>query len=111
MGNVKFKPGSEGMPGYIASSRRINKCGSMRAAWNDLDLFTGAAAEDFLKEKLERLSDNESTQKVALEIILGFGLLAVEAEREEAAALAAVNTPHPPEPRPHENPEEKDIPW
>ena len=103
------------MPGYTRSARRITTRGSLRAAWNSLDLFSAAAAQDFLAEKLARISDDEEVQNVALEIILGFGVLAVEAEREEVEALAAIDTSSPPDPKSSEpsetEPERKDIPW
>lgn len=81
------------MPGYLASVRRIGMRGSLRAAWNSLDLFQGDDAEAFLKEKLERISKDPDVQEVALDIILGFGVLAVEADREERIHLARLSPP------------------
>jgi hypothetical protein len=112
MTGVDFRPGSENMPGYLRSTRRISSKGSLRAAWNSLDLFSGKDAEDFLAEKLRHIANQpkDKIEAVALEVILGCMLLAVEAEREEQEALAAVDTTSPPDPRPSEAPRE-DIPW
>lgn len=112
MRGVEFRPGSDNMPGYLRSMRRTSSRGSLRAAWNSLDLFSAKDAEDFLAEKLKHIANQpkDKVEDVALEIILGAMLLAVEAEREEVEALAAVDTATPPDPRPQET-EREDIPW
>ncbi len=112
MSGVDFRPGSDNMPGYLRSVRRISKTSSLRAAWNSLDLFTATDAADFLAEKLKHIANQpkDKIEDVALEVILGAMLLAVEAEREEVEALAAVDTATPPDPRPQET-EREDIPW
>lgn len=110
--NISFKPGSDNMPGYVASTRRITHYGGyggLRAAWNSLDLFTADDAEDFLAEKLQSISDEDPVKERALQIILGFGLLAVEADREERAHLAEIEERKPP-PDP-ERPRKEGISW
>lgn len=113
MAGVEYRPGSDNMPGYLRSVARIGKTHSLRAAWNSLDLFTAKDAEDFFAEKLTHIANQSSKERikeVALDVMFGAMLIAVEAEREEQEALAAVNTSDPPDPRPHETPN-KEIPW
>lgn len=72
------------VPGLPEAQRRIMlNCGRLLAAWNSLEIISWRDAEDYLKEQLagfRSLDDKGRTQ--VLMIVLGFAMVAVEADRK-----------------------------
>lgn len=84
-----------GLPGYGATMRLVqgaapNASSMFKPAWSKLELFTVAAALDFLRPKLEKAAkreDPEAAVEALFEITLGFALMAVFADRENNAYI------------------------
>lgn len=74
------------MPGYTPAARRLANHASFKAAWESLEVFPAQSAEEWLDEKLVRLRnarEHESFDDMALDVLLAFGMLCVEAERQK----------------------------
>lgn len=75
------------LPGYTAAARRLANHPTFKAAWEALEVFPAQSAEEWLSEKLLRLrnarKDDSRFDDMALDVILAFGLLCVEADREK----------------------------
>lgn len=74
------------LPGYAAAARRLANNPSFKAAWEELEVFPAESAEEWLTEKLIRLrnarGDESRFDELALDVLLAFGMLCVEADRE-----------------------------
>lgn len=75
------------LPGYTAAARRLANHHTFKAAWEELEVFPAESAEEWLAEKLLRLrnarKDDSRFDEMALDVLLGFGMLCVEADREK----------------------------
>lgn len=80
---ISFRAGFEGMPGVMGSQRRFNLHGGrVLPAFESLDLIGVDAALDFLEEPLGWMVADEDRFNGIIGMVLSFGILCVEAERE-----------------------------
>lgn len=75
------------LPGYTAAARHLANHDTFKAAWEALEVFPVESAEEWLAEKLLRLrnarKDDSRFDEMALDVLLAFGMLCVEADREK----------------------------
>jgi len=75
------------LPGYTAAARRLASHQTFKGAWEALEIFPAESAEEWLAEKLLRLrnarKDDSRFDEMALDVLLAFGMLCVEADREK----------------------------
>lgn len=83
-----------GLPGYNAMVRRLAAFHDFKGMFGSLELFTVEDAESFLHEKLDAAvgyKNPERRQAALTEIVLGFAILCVFAERENVEFLAEID--------------------
>jgi hypothetical protein len=91
--SIEHGSGVNGLPGYGATMQLVQGTpgGHMfKPAWSKLELFTLAAALDFLRPKLKQAlerKDPDALEDAVVEITLGFAIMAVFADRENTAYI------------------------
>lgn len=81
--SVSFRGEFEFLPGVLASQRRlIRHSERLFPAFDSLDIMGVEAALDFVERPLEQMVGDEDHFEGVVGVLLSFGILCVEAERE-----------------------------
>lgn len=79
----KFAKDFDGMPGVMASQRRIAKNGyRIFTAFNSLDVFDRESAERYLRKQLDAVKVPADQRERLMAVLLNFAMVCVEADRE-----------------------------
>lgn len=96
MAEITYSQQVVGLPGYNATMRLVQGTSGQTMfgpAWSKLELFPLAAAHDFLAPKLKKLAtvkDPDEAVELGMEIALGFGIMAVFADRENTEYIRGI---------------------